>query len=79
MLRLTNEVERLIEMLSKNSEVITYEGYSRAKGDSAISKDEWDSLIVIVGTKQMLPTGTMKVVINNIKKIIEEEKRSKEG
>ncbi len=73
MLRLINEVEKLLAMLSNNSEVITYEGYSKLTGEYAITRSEWDDLILVVTNKQMLPCDTMKVTINSIKKLIAEQ------
>lgn len=66
--------ERLINMLSNKSDVMTYEAYSRIAGEDSIGKVQWDSLLTIVGTKQMLHSRAMKDAINRVQHSIESEK-----
>lgn len=70
--------ERLINMLSSKSQTMTYQGYSRIAGDSAIGRVEWDSLLTIVGTRQMLYSDAIKDAINRVQRSIEDEKMENE-
>jgi hypothetical protein len=69
---LLNGTEKLLDMLTGN-DMLTYEGYCKGV-ENPIDRTQWDALLVILGSKQMLLSGSMKNIINNLKTICNKER-----
>jgi len=70
---LREQTEKLLDMLSMN-DVITYEGYCKNCDENPIGRTQWDSLLVLVGSKQMLLSGDMKSTMNTLQTICTAER-----